>query len=344
MAYESSKNSTKSGVSAKSTARLSSLQDTRSGLPTKSNSEVAFQECEEVEADLAALKVAYEQYFLGLERKPPTREHDVLKKRVDKLKSSFVRNTAAKFRVQATHNKFLSYERMWTRTLQEIENGTFKRDVLKAKKRLWKPSAPAGQGRASGPLELPEEDIPTDFDLDEAPAPVPAFRPPPPPPEAVKPIPFRGAPAVPPAPSVPTVAPLVPTVAPLVPTVAPLVPTPARGAPAVPPRPPAAPAAARPPAEARAAVPRPPAAPALRPPTAPSGPGGLSDDKLRAVYEAYVSAKKRNKEDTSKMSFDAVASTLRKQVPELMKQHNAKSVEFRVVLKDGKAVLKAVPK
>ena len=40
----------------------------------------------------------------------------------------------------------------------------------------------------------------------------------------------------------------------------------------------------------------------------------------------------------------SVAANLRKQVPELLKQHNAKSVEFKVVIKDGKAVLKAVPK
>ena len=39
-----------------------------------------------------------------------------------------------------------------------------------------------------------------------------------------------------------------------------------------------------------------------------------------------------------------VAANLRKQVPELLKQHNAKSVEFKVVIKDGKATLKAVPK
>ena len=32
------------------------------------------------------------------------------------------------------------------------------------------------------------------------------------------------------------------------------------------------------------------------------------------------------------------------QVPELMKQHNAKSVEFKDVIKDGKAVLRALPK
>lgn len=75
-----------------------------------------------------------------------------------------------------------------------------------------------------------------------------------------------------------------------------------------------------------------------------SGRGDVSDEKLRAVYDAYVSAKRRNKEDTSKMSYESVAASLRKQVPELLKQHNAQSVEFKVVIKDGKAVLKAVPK
>jgi hypothetical protein len=98
---------------------------------------------------------------------------------------------------------------------------------------------------------------------------------------------------------------------------------------------------------------RPGAAAAGKPGSSPSSPpkpaaapssGQLSDDKLKAVYDAYVTAKRRNQEDTSKMSFESVAANLRKQVPELLKQHNAKSVEFKVVIKDGKATLKAVPK
>ncbi|MFP2929930.1 MXAN_5187 C-terminal domain-containing protein, partial [Pyxidicoccus sp. 3LG] len=90
-------------------------------------------------------------------------------------------------------------------------------------------------------------------------------------------------------------------------------------------------------------TPSPSQAPAPRPPAA-SGSGGMSDDKLRAVYDAYVTAKRRCQEDTSKLSYESVAATLRKQVPELLKQHNAKAVEFKVVIKDGKASLKAVPK
>jgi len=71
---------------------------------------------------------------------------------------------------------------------------------------------------------------------------------------------------------------------------------------------------------------------------------GLSDTKIKAIYDAYLMAKKRCGEDTRAVTLDSVASSLKKQVPELMKQHNAKSVEFKVVIKDGKAVLRALPK
>jgi hypothetical protein len=89
-------------------------------------------------------------------------------------------------------------------------------------------------------------------------------------------------------------------------------------------------------------APRPPAGIAPRAPAA--GDGGLSDSKIKAIYDAYVMAKKRTGEDTRSITLDSVASSLKKQVPELMKQHNAKSVEFKVVIKDGKAILRALPK
>ncbi len=332
----------KPGASTKSTAKLAaSSGDTKSGMPTKSGSEVAAQECDAIEAELAALKVTYEQYFLGMERTPPTRTYEELKKRVERLKNSFVRNTGAKFRVQAVAAKFVSYERLWQRTLQEIENGTYKRDMFKAKRKSQK-APDKSRSTNNNVVDLTED---ANFDVDEVDSmlsstlksPVPSVAPVAPPVPAMEPVPFRGG--------VPSVAPLVPSVAPLVPPVAPVSGTPARGtglpsiAPLVPPVAPAiAPVAARP----AGTGPRP-AVPAVRPPSAGSA-SDLSDDKLKTVYDAYVAAKRRNKEDTSKMSYDNIAASLRKQVPELMKQHGAKAVEFKVVIKDGKAVLKAVPK
>jgi hypothetical protein len=65
---------------------------------------------------------------------------------------------------------------------------------------------------------------------------------------------------------------------------------------------------------------------------------------MRELYTQYVSAKKQCGEDVSRLTYDAVAKSVQKQVPEIMTRYNAKSVEFKVVVKDGKATLKAVPK
>ncbi|MBL9037669.1 MAG: hypothetical protein JNG84_04040, partial [Archangium sp.] len=131
----------------------------------------------------------------------------------------------------------------------------------------------------------------------------------------------------------------------------PALPQPAVGAPAqkpatLPPRVTGmAPAVTQPPAAAKPSTP--PAAskpPPSRAPAPVAAEGGLSEQKIKAIYDAYVMAKKRCGEDTSKLSLTSVADTLKKQVPALMKQHAAKSVEFKVVIKDGKAVLRALPK
>jgi hypothetical protein len=70
----------------------------------------------------------------------------------------------------------------------------------------------------------------------------------------------------------------------------------------------------------------------------------LAEPRLRSVYDAYVAAKKSCKEDVSRITFESVADSLRKQVPELLERHGARDVEYKVVVKDGKAVLRAVPK
>jgi hypothetical protein len=222
--------------------------------------------CTEIEGEIAALRAKYEQYFLGIERKPPSKEHESLKKKVASLRNTFVRQVAVKFRVDAVTQKLITYERLWTRTLQEIEAGTYRRDLYKLKMKTKEPVDP-----------------------------------PPPPPVEKKAEPAKAAAAVAP------VAPAKPV------------------APAV--------AAAAPTAGAKPSA-----------PGAPAASGQLSDQKMKAIYDAYVTAKKRCNEDVSKISFDSLAHTLRKQVPELMKQHNAKSVEFKVVIKDGKAILRALPK
>jgi hypothetical protein len=224
------------------------------------------KECGELEEAIAALRMSYEQYFLGIDRKPPTHEHNELKKRMQRLKGGFIRQTAIKFRIQSIQAKFTTYERLWFRTLQEIEAGTYRRDLFKARLHAQERAAKEAQKDSEKIAEKPQ------------------------------------APASPSAPHAPAAA-----------------------------------------AAPRAAAPAPRAAPPGN-----GGSGGLndalSDAKLKAVFNAYVTAKKRCQEDVSKLSYDQVAANLRKQVPDLVKKAGASGVEFKVIIKDGKAILRAVPK
>jgi uncharacterized protein YajQ (UPF0234 family) len=65
---------------------------------------------------------------------------------------------------------------------------------------------------------------------------------------------------------------------------------------------------------------------------------------MRTLYNQYLAAKMSCREDVSKLTYEAVSNTVSKQIPALMTRYKAKSVEFKVEVKDGRAVLKAIPK
>ena len=217
------------------------------------------QDVDEVESELNALRGLYEQFFLGMEKRPPTRAHERFRKRMAALRTAPARSAAITFRLQSLQASVATYERLWLRTLQEMEDGTYRRDLFKARMRRQN--------------SRPE---------------VPAAKPPEP----------------------------------------------------------ASAAARKPPAQDKAEPAPPPAAPPepVIHIAGASPPDPLSETRLRGVYRAYVEAKRRCNEDTTRLSFDAVATSLKKQVPELLERHNARDVEYRVFVKDGKAILRAVPK
>jgi len=194
-----------------------------------------------LEEELEEIKVKYEMYFIGAERMEPGRRREDLKRNIARLKNVFTRNAAIRFRVQALHARYLSYERLWLRSTREKEAGTYRRDVLKARQK-----ATAGRGKK---VEAAAETV----------------QPPP--------LPAPGAPQ---------------------------------------------------PVMAAAAT--------------------MTEPELRELFDAYVAAKKRCNEDVSKLSYEALARTVSKQAPEIARKFQAKRVEFKVTVRDGKAVLTAVPK
>lgn len=93
-------------------------------------------------------------------------------------------------------------------------------------------------------------------------------------------------------------------------------------------------------------APRAPASAAPRPqrarPRAASA-DAYSDEKMKRLYAVYMKARKRTGDSTA-VNYDSLARKVRSQIPALKKKHNAKNIDFKVVLKNGKAILKAVPK
>jgi hypothetical protein len=194
----------------------------------------------QLEAKMIQLKNRYEQYFLGIERKPPSNDRNALHKELDLLRQMLIKNTALKFKLNSMFSRFLSYERLWMKTETDIEEGRYKRDINRARRHR-------GVGQPSA------EDVDMrDFDSE-------------------------GGHAAQPAGQAPPVA-------------------------------------------------------------AP----GLSDDRLQQIYQSYLVAKKECNEPIEGLTFDHVAKRIREQVPALIKQANGRKIDFKVAIKDGKAVLRAV--
>lgn len=209
----------------------------------------------ELDSAISALQRHHELYFLGLERKEPRQDRDNIKQQIQALKRENIRNTALKFRLNSLWSKFLAYERMWLRTITEIEEGRYHRDVYKAKLR-------SKDRQELGELKEAQE---------------------------------KGM------------------------------------------------AAAEGIREELAAEKKGGKRPAARNGQGASTPT-ISDAKLQQLYSAFVTAKKRCKEDTAGISLEAMRKSLNKQIPAIKAKHNAKAVDFKVVIKGGKAVLKAVPR
>ena len=98
----------------------------------------------------------------------------------------------------------------------------------------------------------------------------------------------------------------------------------------------------------RPAAPRPAPRPAPTPMSASAGAstsalGGVSEQKLQQIHKVYVEAKRRTGEQST-LTVEALRAQMARQVPLVQAKHGCEQVDFKVILKDGKAMLKAIPK
>jgi hypothetical protein len=70
----------------------------------------------------------------------------------------------------------------------------------------------------------------------------------------------------------------------------------------------------------------------------------MSDAETRALYAKYVKARTLVGDRTEPMSYERMVKTLSAQAPKIMSEHHTGGVEFNVVVRDNKVILKAKPK
>lgn len=113
---------------------------------------LTMEHLDEVEEQIELLKVAFERYFNGVDRVPPTREHDAVKLAVRNLARLHTGSTAVRFRAQGLKARLVTYEQYWTRILLQIERGTFTRVVAEAKRREYEIRHKRGAEPAARPI------------------------------------------------------------------------------------------------------------------------------------------------------------------------------------------------
>ena len=267
----------------------------------------------DAEVQLSRIKHLYEQWFQGIERIEPQIPRKQFDRALHELRKVKPRNTALRFRFQTLIQRYTTLQTYWRRIGRQIEEGTYRRDLLRARRRREAGRAERQREsgrRSSSPLELdPNADTNMDQLIADASdridellkAPEPSSKvstldleqsaPQEEPPTARFGKPQSRRPALKREKSNPAV-------------------TPSRRAP--------------PPITARS-----------------KGPG---EARMRQIYDSYVEAKRNNNERTDKIDYESVAKSLKKMVPKLDRKHKGKRVDFKVVVKDGKVGIKPVVK
>jgi hypothetical protein len=324
---------------------------------------------EELETRLERLRALYEQYFMGIERVEPAIPRKDVDRRIYVLRREKIRNTAKRFKLQTIIQRYNTFQQYWQRICREIENGTYKRHLIRAERiapdQLLTVAARKRLGRRVGRSEPPTEAEPI---ADAPPLQVVAPRSTPPM-LSVQPAPPPRTPApkaaleslsldmdflgdwdpgerVSKAPVPKAASPVSVTASPAPAAVS--APVPAASPPRAPLRPPPKPTKLPLPVPA----PTPAAKPAPEPVAAKAGPTpaksatapatkSIADEQVRSLHARLLEAKRQTKESSS-VSVEGLARSLEATAAKLREQHKNRKIEFDVVIKDGKAVVKPI--
>lgn len=283
----------------------------------------------DAEVQLSRIKHLYEQWFQGIERIEPQIPRKQFDRTLHALRKTQPRNTALRFRFQTLIQRYTTLQTYWRRIGRQIEEGTYRRDLLRARRRREAGREQREQDRmrrSSGPVQLdPNADVNLDQLIAEASDRI----------DELKRAPDASATAA---------------SADQEDTVTTLQNIPAQRAKPAAPAKPQTPEArfskpkSRRPSPGKEARTSPSPSSRRAPPEMAARSKGPGDARMRQIYESYVEAKRSNNERTDKIDYERVAKSLKKMIPVLDRKHKGKRIDFKVVVKDGKVGIKPVVK
>jgi hypothetical protein len=118
-----------------------------SSLPPGSTEAISAR-LEEMERKIDRLRAMYETFFSGVERQPPNAPRRELNRLMLEMQQVQIRNAALRFRFQSLSQRWTLMTTYWNRTMREIENGTYRKDVAKVSRRLAQKGAPLTEQEA----------------------------------------------------------------------------------------------------------------------------------------------------------------------------------------------------
>jgi hypothetical protein len=279
----------------------------------------------DAEVQLSRIKHLYEQWFQGIERIEPQIPRKQFDRALHELRKLKPRNTALRFRFQTLIQRYTTLQTYWRRIGRQIEEGTYRRDLLRARRRREAARAEREQEkrRSSNPLELDANAV-VDMDqlIADASDSMDGLLKAPEPSSKVATLDLEQSNASLLDDSAPSLAAAQPKQ------------SAARFA---------KPRSHRPAQKSEKSNPA--VTPSRRaPPPIAARSKGPSEARMRQIYDSYVEAKRKNSERTDKIDYETVAKSLKKMVPKLDRKHKGQRVDFKVVVKDGKVGIKPVVK
>lgn len=109
-----------------------------------------------------SLRIKYDQYFMGLEKREPAFDREQLERELHRSKVHRTVRTGLRFKFQTFLARYRTYCAYWDRVLREMEEGTYRRGSTSSSERLAALQVEAARARAEGGVPAkPTEDDPT---------------------------------------------------------------------------------------------------------------------------------------------------------------------------------------